>query len=123
MLRRDLIARCRGQPVLGRLGFARIVARRCRAGSAVRAGAATVIGVLVRSLAAGGGRCTGWRLAAGYEPAQLGWRGQAALLNDTGPAGAGPAVRADRASMMTALTLAPCARTGSAPPSCTTLTC
>src|SRR5262249_27054645 len=96
--------------VLGRLGFARIVATalpcpdpRCALAPA------TVIGVLVRNLACGRQPLYGladW--AAGYEPSQLGLApGQAALLNDDR---AGRALdelfEADRASMMTALTLA-----------------
>jgi hypothetical protein len=68
-----------------------------------------VIGVLVRNLAAGRQPLYGladW--AAGYEPAQLGLApGQAALCNDDRAGRALDALfEADRASMMTALTLA-----------------
>jgi len=96
--------------VLGRLGFAGIVRAylpprdpRCLLDPAV------VIGVLARNLACGRQPLYGlaeW--AAGCEPAQLGLEpGQAALLNDDRAGRALDALyEADRASMMTALTLA-----------------
>lgn len=110
-LRRELIGAMPAvSAVLGRLGFARIVAAALpRPDPRCALAPATVIGVLVRSLACGRRPLYGladW--AAGYEPAQLGLApGQAALLNDDR---AGRALdllfEADRASMMTALTLA-----------------
>lgn len=110
-LRRELIGAMPAvNAVLGRLGFARIVAAAlpCPDPRCALAPAA-VIGVLARNLAAGRQPLYGladW--AAGYEPAQLGLAaGQAALLNDDR---AGRALdllfEADRASMMTALTRA-----------------
>ena len=92
------------------LGFARIVAAALpRPDPRCALAPATVAGVLVRNLACGRQPLYGladW--AAGYEPAQLGLLpGQAALCNDDR---AGRALdllfEADRASMMTALTLA-----------------
>jgi Domain of unknown function (DUF4277) len=110
-LRRELIGAMPAvSTVLGRLGFARIVAAALpRPDPRCALAPATVIGVLVRNLAAGRRPLYGladW--AAGYEPAQLGLApGQAALLNDDRAGRALDALfEADRASMMTALTLA-----------------
>jgi hypothetical protein len=110
-LRRELIGAMPAvNAVLGRLGFARIVAAglpepdpRCALAPAA------VTGVLVRNLACGRQPLYGladW--AAGYEPAQLGLApGQARLLNDDRAGRALDALSgADRASMMTSLTLA-----------------
>ena len=110
-LRRELIGALPAvNAVLGRLGFAPIVAATLpRPDPRCALAPATVIGVLVRNLACGRQPLYGladW--AAACEPAQLGLApGQAALLNDDR---AGRALdllfEADRASMMTALTLA-----------------
>ena len=110
--------------VLGRLGFARIVAAALpRPDPRCALAPATVAGVLVRNLACGRQPLYGladW--AAGYEPAQLGLLpGQAALCNDDR---AGRALdllfEADRASMMTALTLAAVREYQVSAASCTT---
>jgi hypothetical protein len=95
--------------VLARLGFGRIVAAGLPPGPRRALDAAVVTGVLVRNLATGRQPLYGlaeW--AAGYEPAQLGLApGQAALLNDDRAGRALDALfEADRASMITALTLA-----------------
>jgi hypothetical protein len=96
--------------VLARLGFDAIVAAHLpRPDPRCALDAATVTGVLVRNLATGRQPLYGladW--AAGYEPAQLGLApGQAALCNDDRAGRALDALSgADRASMMTALTLA-----------------
>lgn len=95
--------------VLARLGFGRIVAAGLPPGPRRTLDAAVVTGVLVRNLATGRQPLYGlaeW--AAGYEPAQLGLApGQAALLNDDRAGRALDALfEADRASMITALTLA-----------------
>jgi hypothetical protein len=96
--------------VLGRLGFGRIVAAGLPPGPRRLLDTAAVTGVLVRNLAAGRQPLYGlaeW--AAAFEPAQLGlaasW--QARLLNDDRAGRALDALfEADRASMITALTLA-----------------
>jgi hypothetical protein len=110
-LRRELIG---GMPavnaVLARLGFARILAAGLpRPDPRCALSPAAVTGVLVRNLAVGRRPLYGladW--AAGYEPAQLGLApGQAGLCNDDRAGRALDALAgADRASMMTALTLA-----------------
>ena len=110
-LRRELVGAMPAvNAVLGGLGFARIVAAALpRPDPRCALAPATVAGVLVRNLARGRQPLYGladW--AAGYAPAQLGLLpGQAALCNDDR---AGRALdllfEADRASMMTALTLA-----------------
>lgn len=110
-LRRELIGAMPAvNAVLERLGLARIVAAALpRPDPRCALAPAAVTGVLVRNLACGRQPLYGladW--AAGYEPAQLGLApGQAALCNDDR---AGRALdllfEADRASMMTALTLA-----------------
>lgn len=110
-LRRELIGAMPAvNAVLGRLGFDRAV----REGLPVpdvrcAMAAAAVTGVLVRCLATGRQPLYGladW--AAGFEPAQLGLRpGQARLLNDDRCGRALDLLfEADRASMMTALSLA-----------------
>lgn len=110
-LRRELVGAMPAvNAVLGRLGFARIAAAALpRPDPRCALAPAAVIGVLVRNLACGRQPLYGladW--AAGYEPAQLGLRpGQAALCNDDRAGRALDALfEADRASMMTALTLA-----------------
>jgi hypothetical protein len=110
-LRRELIGALPAvNMVLGRLGSGQLVAGCLPVPDARCAmAAAQVIGVLVRCLATGRQPLYGladW--AAGFEPAQLGLRpGQARLLNDDR---AGRALdllfEADRASAMTALSLA-----------------
>jgi len=110
-LRRELIGAMPAvNAVLGRLGFDRIVREHLPVPDVRCAMAASAVtGVLARCLATGRQPLYGladW--AAGYEPAQLGLRpGQARLLNDDR---AGRALdllfEADRASMMTALSLA-----------------
>jgi hypothetical protein len=110
-LRREMVGAMPAvNAVLGRVGFARIVAAALpRPDPRCAQAPAAVIGVLVRNLAAGRQPLYGladW--AAGYEPAQLGLApGQAALCNDDRAGRALDALfEADRASMMTALTLA-----------------
>lgn len=110
-LRRELIGVMPAvNTVLGRLGFGPVVAGALPVPDPRCAMAASeVIGVLTRCLAAGRQPLYGladW--AAGYEPAQLGLRpGQARLLNDDRIGRALDLLaEADRASMMTALTLA-----------------
>lgn len=110
-LRRELIGALPAvNMVLGRLGFDQMMAR-CLPVPDVRCAmaAAEVIGVLVRCLATGRQPLYGladW--AAAYQPGQLGLRpGQARLLNDDRIGRALDLLsEADRASMMTALSLA-----------------
>jgi len=96
--------------VLARLGFDAIVrAYLPRPDPRCTLDAAAVTGVLVRNLACGRTPLYGladW--ASGYQPAQLGLQpGQAALLNDDRAGRVLDALfEADRASMMTALTVA-----------------
>ena len=110
-LRRELIGAMPAvNAVLGRLGFDRVVREGLPAPDVRCAmAAAAVTGVLVRCLATGRQPLYGladW--AAGFEPAQLGLRaGQARLLNDDRCGRALDLLfEADRASMMTALSLA-----------------
>jgi hypothetical protein len=110
-LRRELIGAMPAvNAVLGRLGFGRAMREHLPVPDARCAmAAAAVAGVLVRCLAAGRQPLYGladW--AAGFEPAQLGLRpGQARLLNDDRCGRVLDLLfEADRASMMTALSLA-----------------
>src|ERR1700691_1314620 len=110
-LRRELIGAMPAvTAVLGRLGFDRAVRDGLPAPDPRCAMAATAVtGVLVRCLATGRQPLYGladW--AAGFDPAQLGLRpGQARLLNDDRCGRALDLLfEADRASMMTALSLA-----------------